>query len=154
MRVQQAGGLSGCLLLIGLTAWALLMIAPDLYRVVDPLASAGFAADNDGRIYDVRGPFPQEADSPAWKAGLRVGDRIDLTAMRCVPARGAACASLLSVLGGMGGTQLVRAGRVLALTILPADGGGARTVTVAPQRPLMGSLGQFVLLLHEIAAIA
>src|SRR5260221_4704929 len=85
MRVQQAGGLSGCLLLIGLTAWALLMIAPDLYRVVDPLASAGFAADNDGRIYDVRGPFPQEADSPAWKAGLRVGDRIDLTAMRLCP---------------------------------------------------------------------
>jgi hypothetical protein len=154
MRVQQAGGLAGCVLLIGLTAWALLMIAPDLYRVVDPLASAGFAADNDGRIYDVRGPFPQEADSPAWKAGLRVGDRIDLTAMRCLPSRGVACVSLLSVLGGMGGTQLVRPGRVLALTVLPADGGGARTVTVAPQRPLVGWLSRFVLLLNEIAGIA
>jgi len=154
MRVQQAGGLAGCVLLIGLTAWALLMIAPDLYRVVDPLASAGFAADNDGRIYDVRGPFPQEADSPAWKAGLRVGDRIDLTAMRCLPSRGVACVSLLSVLGGMGGTQLVRPGRVLALTVLPADGGGARTVTVAPQRPLVGWLSRFVLLLNAIAGIA
>src|SRR5437762_6074563 len=100
MRGRQAGGIAGCVLLIGLTAWALLMIAPDLYRVVDPLASTGFAADNDGRIYDVRGPFRQEADSPAWTAGLRVGDRIDLTVMRCVPPRGEACACLLSVLGG------------------------------------------------------
>ena len=23
--------------------------------------------------------------SPAWQAGLRVGDRLDLAAMRCVP---------------------------------------------------------------------
>lgn len=154
MRVRQAGGLAGCILLIGLTAWALLMIVPDLYRVIDPLASAGFAADNDGRIYDVRGPFPQEAASPAWKAGLRVGDRLDLGAMRCLPTRSAGCLSLLSVLGGMGGIQLVRPGRVLALTVLPAEGGGARAVTITPRRPPVGWLSRLVLLLNEIAGIA
>ena len=154
MRVRGIGGLAGRILLIGLTAWALLIIAPDLYRVVDPLASAGFAADNDGRIYDVRGPFAQEADSPAWNAGLRVGDRIDLMGMRCVPPRGDACATLLSVLGGMGGTQLVRPGRVLALAILPMQGGAAHVVTVAAKRPPVGILDRFVLLLSEIAGIA
>jgi hypothetical protein len=154
MLVRRFGGRPGRILLIGLAAWALLMIAPDLYRVVDPLASAGFAADNDGRIYDVRGPFAQEADSPAWNAGLRVGDRIDLMGMRCAPPRGAACATLLSVLGGMGGTQLVRPGRVLALAILPAQGGAAQVVTVAAKRPPVGMLDRFVLLLSEIAGIA
>jgi hypothetical protein len=154
MLVRRTAGLPGRILLIGLTAWALLMIAPDLYRVVDPLASAGFAADNDGRIYDVRGPFAQETDSPAWNAGLRVGDRLDLTAMRCLPPRGDVCATLLSVLGGMGGTQLVRPGRVLALTILPAQGGAAREVMVAAQRRPVSLLDRFVLLLNEIAGIA
>ena len=153
MRVRQTRELAGNILLIGLTAWALLMISPDLYRVVDPLASAGFAADNDGRIYDVRGPFARQMDSPAWNAGLRVGDRIDLTAMRCTPPRGVACASLLSVLGGMGGVQLVRPGRVLTLAVLPADG-GARTMTVAAKRPPVSWLSRFILLLNEIAGIA
>ena len=46
--------MAGRILLIGLTVWALLMIAPDLYRVVDPLGSAGFAADNDGREIEDR----------------------------------------------------------------------------------------------------
>ena len=31
------------------------------------------------------GPFPGEAASPAWRAGLRRGDRLDLAAMRCIP---------------------------------------------------------------------
>ncbi len=154
MLIRRTADLAGRTLLIGLTAWALLMIAPDLYRVVDPLGSGGFAADNDGRIYDVRGPFAQETDSPAWNAGLRVGDRLDLMAMRCVAPRGDACATLLSVLGGMGGTQLVRPGRALALTILPAQGGAARVVTVTALRRPVGLFERFVLLLNEIAGIA
>src|ERR1700730_13948216 len=88
------------LLIIGLTTWSLVMIVPDLYRVVVPLASAGFEADNDGRIYDVRGAFARETDSPAWKAGLRAGDRLDLQTMRCGPHH-MVCANLVSVLGGM-----------------------------------------------------
>jgi hypothetical protein len=146
--------LAGRVVLAVLTVWALLMIAPDLYRVVDPLASAGFAADNDGRIYDIRGPFPTNEDSPAWNAGLRVGDRLDLMAMRCVPPRGRACASLLSVIGGMGGAQLVRPGRELVLAIRPTTAGETRTITVAAQRPPVNLLARFVLLLTEIAAIA
>jgi hypothetical protein len=154
MQDRQAGGLAGRIVMIGLTAWALLMIAPDLYRVVDPLASVGFAADNNGRIYDVRGPFADEADSPAWNAGLRPGDRLDLAAMNCAPPGRQACASLLSVVGGMGGAQLVRPGRVLTLSILPRDGGPVRVVTVAASPPPVHWLACFVLLLTEIAGIA
>jgi len=47
-------------------------------RVVHPLSSFGFYANNDGLIYDVTGPFADEASSPAWQAGLREGDQIDL----------------------------------------------------------------------------
>ncbi len=154
MRDRQTGGLADRIVVIVLTAWALLMIVPDLYRVIDPLASAGFAADNDGRIYDVRGPFRTDEDLPAWNAGLQVGDRLDLMAMRCVPPRGPACASLLSVIGGMGGAQLVRPGRELVLTLRPTIGGESRTVTVASQRPPINLLARFVLLLTETTGIA
>jgi hypothetical protein len=57
------------LLLIGLTVWGLVMIVPDLVRVLQPLGSLGFLADNDGLIYDIDGPFPDEASSPAGRRG-------------------------------------------------------------------------------------
>ena len=44
-------------LLIGLLIWALLMIVPDLARVVRPLSSFGFYADNNGLVYDKTGPL-------------------------------------------------------------------------------------------------
>ena len=72
--------------LIGLLFWGLLMIVPDLARVVRPLASFGFYANSDGLIYDVSGPFTDETASPAWKAGIREGDRLDLALMRCFPS--------------------------------------------------------------------
>ena len=50
------------ILLIVLLAWALVMIVPDVLRVVQPLGSFGFYADNDGMIYDVTGPFDAESD--------------------------------------------------------------------------------------------
>ncbi len=140
--------------IVALTAWGLLMIVPDLSRVVRPLASAGFAADNDGRIYDVRGPFAREQDSPAWKAGLRVGDQIDFAAMQCGPPRPRGCTNLLSVLGGMGGAQLVRRGRVLSVTVLPASGGPARVVHVTAQPNPASWVSRFILLLNELAGIA
>jgi hypothetical protein len=150
----MTSGRSARALLIGLAIWGLLMIVPDLYRVVDPLASAGLAADNDGQIYDVRGPFDREVDSPAWNAGLRIGDRLDLEAMACLPPRGAACTDLLSVLGGMGGVQLVRPGRVLTLMVRPAEGGEARSVSIAAMPPPRHWSQSFVLLVTEIAGIA
>ena len=147
-------GLARRILIVGLTTWGLGMIVPDVYRVFAPLDSAGFAADNDGRIYDVRGPFMSDSESPAWNAGLRVGDRLDLHAMRCVPPRGVACTSLLSVVGGMGGEQRVQRNRELTLTILPADGGPPRIVTVVSRPSQPNWFTRFVLLLNEIAGIA
>src|SRR4051812_4670891 len=131
MGVRMTDGRAARALLIALTAWGLLMIVPDLYRVIDPLASVGLAADNDGLIYDIRGPFDRDLDSPAWIAGLRVNDRIDIQAMRCVPPSGQACTDLLAVVGGMGGVQLVRPGRVLMLTVLPRTGDHPRVVRLA-----------------------
>jgi hypothetical protein len=135
-----------------LTAWALLMIVPDFYRIARPLASAGFAADNDGLIHDVRGPFPTPELSPAWQAGLRQGDRLDLAAMACRRPATRACADLLAVLGGMGGMQLVQPGRVLMLTILPAEGGPARDVRIAAAQPPVTWLDSGVLVLNEVIA--
>jgi hypothetical protein len=67
-------------LLVVLTFWALAMIIPDFYRLYQPLGSFGFYANNDGVITDVQGPFLHETDSPAFQAGLRMGDRLDLRA--------------------------------------------------------------------------
>lgn len=140
------------LLLAGLTAWALLMIVPDFWRIASPLASAGFAADNDGVIYDVRGPFSATQDSPAERAGLRPGDRLDLRAMDCRAPGGRSCADLLAVLGGMGGMQLVRPGRTLLLDVLPAGGGSARTVAITADIPASSWLERGVLLVNETIA--
>jgi hypothetical protein len=144
--------LAGRILLTAVTVWALLMIVPDFHRVIQPLASAGFAADNDGSIYDVKGPFSREADSPAWQAGLRPGDRLDLSAMNCSIPKTQRCIDLLAVLGGMGGSQLVKPGRVLRLQIVPASGGAVRIVDVAamPTRPAW--LDRGVLLFNEVIA--
>ena len=81
MADRNGASLFGRVALLLLTVYALAMIAPDLLRVVRPLGSFGLAMDGDGRIYDVQGPFESEEDSPAWRAGLRVGDRLDLAAM-------------------------------------------------------------------------
>ena len=69
------------ILLAVLLVWALAMIVPDLARLVRPLGSFGFYANNDGLIYDVTGPFSDQTASPAWKAGIREGDRLDLSRM-------------------------------------------------------------------------
>ena len=71
------------ILVIVLALWGLAMIVPDLVRVVHPLGSFGLYANNDGLIYSVSGPFEDRASSPAWQAGIRVGDRLDLERLRC-----------------------------------------------------------------------
>jgi hypothetical protein len=76
------------------------MIVPDLWRVLQPLASYGFSANNDGLIYDVRKPFDELSQSPAWRAGIRKGDRLDLSHLGCVPYEPTACGNTLAVLGG------------------------------------------------------
>ncbi len=143
--------LAGRIVLVAIAIWALLMIVPDFHRVIQPLASAGFAADNDGWIYDVTGPFAQ-GESPAWQAGLREGDRLDLRAMACSTAESRGCMNLLSVLGGLGGRQLVRPGRVLRLHVVPADGGAVRIVDVAARPTQTMWLERGVLLFDQLIA--
>jgi len=93
--------LTGRIVLVLLTFYALAMIAPDLLRIARPLASFGLTSNADGLIYDVQSPFAAEEDSPAWRAGVRRGDRLDLRAMRCVPVDTNLCASALALWGGV-----------------------------------------------------
>jgi hypothetical protein len=139
------------LLLIGLTLWGLAMIVPDLLRVAQPLGSLGFFANNDGLIYDVAGPFVEQADSPAWQAGIRPGDRLDLSRLRCSLKDLATCGYALAALGGV---EYVLPGRQAVIPLAARDGQPAREVTlVAAQRP-SNFVIRLVLLLDLIAGIA
>jgi len=141
------------LLLVVLATWAMLMVVPDLYRVFSSLASFGLIADNDGVIVDVVGPFATPAESPAVAAGITPGERIDLPAMRCIPLDSPRCKSLLSVLGGLGGKQVVLPGREIELVIRPTDGGATRVVRIEAARPTYRVRDRLVLLADTVVAI-
>ena len=149
----QSPSLAGRVVLVVLAVWAMAMVVPDLYRVFTTLASFGLAADNDGVIIDVVGPFANPSDSPAAKAGIAPGDRVDLEAMRCVPLDSPRCRSLLSVLGGLGGKQVVLPGREMELVIAPARGGATRVVRLEAARPVHGWGDGLVLLADTIVAV-
>lgn len=137
-------------LLMGLLLWALLMIVPDFVRVVRPLGSFGFYANNNGLIYDVVGPFADTSASPAWKAGLREGDVLDLSTMRCLPYDSETCGSVLAAVGGV---QYVIPGRAITLTLAPTTGQEARRLTlVAEERP-SNWLVRSVLILSQITGV-
>lgn len=136
--------------LIALLGWALMMIVPDLVRIVQPLGSLGFYASGDGLIYDVQGPFPNRAASPAFNAGIRAGDRIDLAAMRCIPYDAQRCASVLAALGGV---QYILPGRAAIIDLAATPEREKSEVTlVASERP-SNWLVRVVLLLDGIAGI-
>jgi hypothetical protein len=136
------------ILLKVLLLWALVMIVPDLARLVQPLGSFGFYANNDGLIYDVVGPFTDRNASPACKAGIREGDRLDLTRMRCLPYDAATCGSVLAALGGL---QFVMPGRSAMLDIVATPNRPARQVAlVAAERPVDWVV-RGVLILDQIA---
>jgi hypothetical protein len=138
------------MLLAVLTIWALAMIVPDLNRLVRPLGSFGFHADNGGLITDVRGPFQNEEASPAFQAGLRPGDRLDLTRMRCLPVSTHRCASTLAALGGM---RLVSTDRRGEFVLAASSEKPARQIEIiAKQRPSSWWI-RAVLLLDQIAGI-
>lgn len=140
----------GRAILVVLTLYALLLIVPDFVRIVRPLGSFGLAANGDGRVFDVRGPFETDADSPAARAGVKVGDELDLPAMRCVPAATDVCAANLSLWGGVG---YVVPGRRGILRLLPRGETPAREVTlVAEQRPRSVAI-DIVLTLTQIAGV-
>ena len=141
----------GRILLIGLLLWGLAMIVPDLMRVGSPLASFGFYANNDGLIYDVTGPFPNETFSPAWKAGVRRGDQLDLSRLKCVPNDySVACQDALTELGGV---QYTLPGRRTTLYLAPTVSQPARQVTLVAETRPSNFLVSFVLILDQIAGI-
>jgi hypothetical protein len=137
--------------LAAIALWALAMVVPDLYRLVRPLGSFGFYANNDGLITDVQGPFSDDASSPAFQAGLRPGDRLDLARMRCIPLDTITCASAMAALGGM---RLVSNGRQAELALAASSERAAREVSIlAKPRPSTWWVS-LVLMLDQLAAIS
>jgi hypothetical protein len=150
MPERSGARLAGRVLLVVLSVFALLLVAPDLLRVFQPLDSVGLAANDDGLIYDVHSPFPTEADSPAWRAGIRVGDRLDLPPMRCIPIRTSACASMLALWGGM---NYLVPGRKVTLSLLPSGDHPARTITLVARQIPPTTSDLVVLVLDQVAGI-
>ena len=147
---RNGASLFGRLALMLLTIYSLAMIAPDLLRVVRPLGSFGLATNGDGLIYDVQGPFAGEHDSPAWRAGLRAGDRLDLAAMRCAPVDTNVCASMLAQWGGV---NYVMPGREATLFVAGAADRPAREVRLAAEPRPPNRLLDLVVGLGAIAGI-
>ena len=148
--MRSYGPIVGRALLVALALWALAMIVPDLYRVYQPLGSFGFYANNDGIVTDVQGPFLAQTDSPAFQAGLRAGDRLDLEQMRCIPILTLRCASAMAALGGF---RLVTNERHAELAMAATFDRPAREVDIAAkQRPYNGWM-LAVLLLDQLAAM-
>ena len=141
----------GRALLLGLLLWALLMIVPDMARVVRPLGSFGFYANDDGLIYDVVGPFAHEAASPAWKAGLRQGDQLDLTAMRCLPYDREICGSILAAVGGV---KYVVPGREITIALVPKVDQAAKRLTITSDVRPTNWFVRLVPILNQITGIA
>ena len=135
---------------MALTLWALAMIIPDFYRLFQPLGSFGFYANNDGIVTDVQGPFLAQTDSPAFQAGLRAGDRLDLEQMHCIPISTLRCASAMAALGGF---RLVTNQRRGELVMAATPDRPARKINIiAKQRPSNGWV-LAVLLLDQLAAM-
>lgn len=139
------------LLFFGLLIWALVMILPDFARVVRPLGSFGFYADSNGLIYDVAGPFAEPQDSPAWVAGVREGDRLDFSKMRCIPYDRDICAATISAVGG---NEYVLPSTQATFDLLPNGAEPARQVHLTALPRPSNWLVRFVLMLEQIAGIA
>ncbi len=140
----------GRVILLLLTVYALAMIAPDLLRVARPLGSFGTAIDGDGLIYDVQGPFATEEDLPAWRAGLRVGERLDLAAMRCAPVDTVVCATMLSQWGGV---TYVTPGREATLAVASSPERPAHEVRLTADSRPSNRLLDAVIVLDTIAGV-
>src|SRR5262245_9405062 len=129
-RVSQMT--AGRFLLVLLTLWGLAMIVPDVVRVARPLHSVGLFADGDGVIADVTAPFSKETASPAWRAGIRVGHRLDLDAMRCRLSTLVDCRNSIAVLGGV---EYLLPGQTVTLDLAATDAAPARQVVVPATQP-------------------
>ena len=98
----------------------------------------------------MRGPFASEDESPAARAGVEVGDRLDLRAMRCIPLDTELCASSLALWGGV---TYVLPGRTATLILEPHGEAPAREVhLVAKPRPRSVAV-DIVLVLLQTAGV-
>jgi hypothetical protein len=138
------------ILLIVLLAWALVMIVPDVLRVVQPLGSFGFYADNDGVIYGVIAPFDKEHQSPAWNAGMREGDKLALSKLRCFPYDPTTCGNALMVLGGH---QYVLKGQQATFELKAAGDRPARRIALITAQVPANPFERFIVLIDQIAGI-
>jgi len=127
------------------------MIVPEFTRVVRPLGSFGFYASSDGLIYDISGPFDSKQDSPAWKAGVREGDRLDFSRMRCIPYDRAVCAATISAVGG---NEYVLPGTTATFDLLSNGSEAARQVQLTADPRPINWLVRLVLMLDQVAGIA
>jgi hypothetical protein len=141
----------GRVVLVFLTIWALAMVVPEFYRLAKPLGAFGFDANGDGLVTDAQGPFPSEAASPARRAGLRRGDRLDLSAMRCIPVDTPLCATALAVLGQQ---DLVVDQRRGELVLAATSERPARHIALVAEAPPFNAWAVAFLPLDQIAAIA
>jgi hypothetical protein len=140
------GKVGRCLLIL-LALWGIVTLLPDLGRIATPLASYGFSTDNDGVVSDVAAPFATDAASPAWQAGLRIGDRLDLRIMNCWEPDSRRCRDTLAVLAGLGGTSYVPQGMTTRLWVRnPA--GSSREMTLVSRLPHRG-LGTVIVLIAD-----
>jgi hypothetical protein len=140
----------GRAVLVILTFYALAMITPDFLRVFRPLGSFGLETNGDGLVYDVQGPFASEEQSPAWRAGLRLGDRLDLFAMRCIPVDTELCASTLAQFGGV---NYAMPGREARLILAATGERPAREVTLVAEPRPDNRLFEVIVALYTIAGI-
>jgi hypothetical protein len=143
----------GRFFLVLLTLWALAMIVPGLQRVIDSLSSFGLSVDNDGIVTGVLAPFHSTAGSPAAAAGIVPGDRLDLEAMRCIPPGTPQCASLVAVLGGLGGMQAALSNRQITLTLKPSSGAVPKTVKLQSVPAPLNPPERVVLFLDTVVGI-
>ncbi len=141
-------------LLLGLgLIWAMLVIAPDVYRLFEPLGSLGLYADNSGKIYEV------DDDTAAARAGVTGGDGGDVIAIKSAPCwrpTSRACQDMLAVFGGMGGLDFVTIGTTVTLPIVRHDKPKAAPapVTIGPAAVAPQDWpGKLFLALDEIVGI-
>jgi hypothetical protein len=123
---------------------------PELARVVRPLFSLGFFSDSNGLIYDITGPFDDQSSSPAWKAGMRAGDRLDLKKMRCIPYDKVTCASTMAAVGG---NLYITKGSTATLHLEATADQPERQVTVISEERPSNWLVRVILFLDQIAGI-
>ena len=140
----------GRVLLAVLTVYALAMILPDFARLVRPLGAWGLVTNANGLIYDVQAQFDSEDDSPAWKAGLRPGDHLDLHGMRCAPIDTDLCAANLGLWGGY---AYVLPGREAKLLVAAGPDQPARAITLTAQPVPTSPAVKIVLALDQIAGV-